>query len=237
MLDRLARDAAAMFVLDGAGRILRENDPDRSPGPRFALLTCRDGALAYVRRDVPDKIAAALVEATRRLPPWIPADPPPPQVALVDLLAPVTSVEPSLVHALPQGVWAERADVVRSGAAAGHALLDHLAREGMPPHLVEAGFGSLADFWAPWCALLAEGEIAALAFAARLGDDAAEIGVYTFPAWRGRGLAGAATAAWAAHPDLGGRELFYSCLVSNHASRRVAAKLGLEHIAMGLRIT
>jgi predicted GNAT family acetyltransferase len=82
-----------------------------------------------------------------------------------------------------------------------------------------------------------EGEIAAMAFAARLSDAGAEIGVYTFPAYRGQGCAAAATAAWSSLAALSGRELFYSTLTSNRSSQRVAERLGLEQIGVGLRVT
>jgi hypothetical protein len=238
MLDRLARDAAASFVLTDAGRILRENDPDRSDGPRLAMLGCRDGNLAFVRHDVPDGIASALVREAEQAPPWFEADTLPACAdALIGQLAPVTSAEPSLIFALPRAPAAAEARIVCSGTTAGEALLARLARDGLPAHLVEAGFVGLGDFWEPWCVRLEDGEIAAVAFAARLGAAAAEIGVYTFPRWRGRGFAAGVTAAWSGLPELGDRELFYSCLASNGSSRRVAARLRLEHIAMGLRIT
>lgn len=238
MLDRLARDAAASFVLTDAGRILRENDPDQSDGPRLAMLGCPAGNLAFVRHDVADDVAALLVRAVAAAPPWLAADTLPACAdALTEQLTPVQSVEASLTFALPHAPPTHDARIVRSGTAEGEALLDGLAREGMPAHLVEAGFVSLGDFWAPWCVLLEDGEIAAMAFAARLGAAAAEIGVYTFPRWRGRGFAAAVTAAWSGQHDLSDRELFYSCLASNRSSRRVAARLGLTHIGMGLRIT
>jgi predicted GNAT family acetyltransferase len=77
--------------------------------------------------------------------------------------------------------------------------------------------------------------IASIAFAARLGAGGAEVGVYTFPGWRSKGLAAAVTAKWSAHPDLEERELFYSTTISNISSRRVAARLGLQQFAISLR--
>lgn len=238
MLDRLARDAAASFVLTDAGRILRENDPDASVGPRLAMLGCAEGNLAFVRRDVPDEVAAALVRDVAEAAPWSGADTLPTCAdALVRRLAPVTSVEPSLVFALPHATAAADARIVAGGTGEGEALLAGLARDGMPAHLVEAGFVGAGDFWAPWCVRLDRGEIAAIAFAARLGAAAAEVGVFTFPRWRSQGFAAAVTAAWSGLPELKDHELFYSCLASNRSSRRVAARLGLTHIGMGLRIT
>ena len=68
---------------------------------------------------------------------------------------------------------------------------------GMPQAMIDAGFKSVADLWAPWCVVLEGDEIAAIAFTARLIDAGAEIDVYTFPKFRARGYAAAVTAAWA----------------------------------------
>src|SRR5688572_23708704 len=120
MLDRLAREAAASFVLTDTGRILRENDPDRSVGPRLAVLGSPDGNLAFVRHDVPDDVAAELVRAVAQDPPWFEVDTLPASAdALAERLAPVTSVEPSLIFALPhQSVTAEPR-IVSSGTGDG----------------------------------------------------------------------------------------------------------------------
>ena len=97
MLDRLARDAAASFVLTDAGRILRENDPDRSAGPRLAVLGCPEGNLAFVRHDVPDDVAEDIARAVAQDPPWFEPDTLPASAdALAERLAPIASLEPSL---------------------------------------------------------------------------------------------------------------------------------------------
>jgi hypothetical protein len=50
-------------------------------------------------------------------------------------------------------------------------------------------------------------------------------------------LAAAVTAKWSSHPELASRELFYSTTVANTSSQRVAARLGLQHLAIGLSVT
>lgn len=197
---------------------------------------CEAGNLVHVRHDVPDEVAAVLLGLATREPAWTdPARRPACLDALTERLS-AAAVEPSLIYNLPHGLAGPDARVVSSGSPGGGELLQRLTRDGLPPHLVEAGFVALADFWAPWCAVMDDGEIAALCFAARLTDRGAAAGVYTFPAWRGRGLAGVATAAWSRHPDLSGHELGYSTLMTNAASQRVAARLGLPRIGLGLRI-
>lgn len=240
MSGRLAIAAAATFSLDDDGRILRENDPDRSPGPRLFAAGGPDGSLALLRRDVPDDTARAVRERVAAGPGWVDVYEPPPWLpAIAERLgrdAPVTSTEFSLVYILPPSEPASSVRIVRSDGEAGARLLARLRREGLPPHLVAAGFASLDDFWAPWCVAEEAGEIAAIAFAARLGAGGAEVGVYTFPGFRGRGLAAAVTAAWSGLPELADRTLFYSTLTTNRSSRRVAARLGLPWIGAGLRI-
>ncbi|HUY39709.1 MAG TPA: GNAT family N-acetyltransferase, partial [Candidatus Binataceae bacterium] len=97
-------------------------------------------------------------------------------------------------------------------------------------------FKGVGDFWEPWCVAVEREEIAAIAFAARLGDSGAEIGVYTFPNFRARGFAAAVTASWSLMPQLDGRALFYSTARSNRSSQRVAARLGLRMIGASVSI-
>jgi predicted GNAT family acetyltransferase len=107
----------------------------------------------------------------------------------------------------------------------------------MPKALVDAGFLSISDLWPPWCVALDAGEIASVAFAARTAERSTAVGVYTFPGFRGRGLAAAVTAKWSSLPSLAGRALFYSTTADNTASRHVIARLRLPAIGVGLRIS
>ena len=236
----LAIDAATTFVLSSAGRILRENDPNRSAGPRLFFGGCPPGNLAYVRHDVSDQTAMQILHLLAAERPWLNAQARPlkfPEV--VDMLAremPVSTIEASLIYALPRQRVESGPRSICSGTDEAASLLDHFQRTGLPRHLIDAGFGSVRDFWAPWCVLLDGNVIAAIAFAARLGERGAEVGVYTFPGWRSRGLAAAATAKWSSLPELAGRELFYSTMVTNASSQRLAARLGLQQLAVGLRV-
>ena len=231
-------DAASTFVLTPEGRIACENEPGAPPGPRLFVAGCRGGHVVLARRDVDPAIAARAQALMEAAPPWFEAEMPLPCLdELMALLAPVQAISRSIIYCLPHSVAFEaRADFVCSGTPASDALLARLAEAGMPPHLVAAGFVGLEDFWAPWCVALQDGQIAAMAFAARLGEAGAEIGVYTFRPYRGHGLAAAVTARWAALPALAGRALFYSTLVDNHSSQRVAARLGLQRLGAKVRI-
>lgn len=82
----------------------------------------------------------------------------------------------------------------------------------------------------PWSAVVAHRQVVSLTHTARLLPGAAECGVWTDPAFRGRRLAGVATSAWAELAAASGRALFYSTDHRNTASQRVAHGLGLRHI-------
>jgi hypothetical protein len=79
----------------------------------------------------------------------------------------------------------------------------------------------------PILAMVEDGAPKSICFCARASDVAAEAGVETAPQFRGRGMAGLATAAWAAAIRASGRTPIYSTSWSNGPSRAVARKLGL----------
>lgn len=238
---RLAVDAQTLLVLSPGGRIVRENDPDRSRGPLVFFAGCAEGNVAYVRQDIDEPLAATILARLQAEPPWTEIAAPPACIGGIceDLRAttPVKAVTTSIIYALPNRLPAGPDPVFAChDDPAGEALVARLARNGMPEALTAAGFASLADFWAPWCVRLEGDEIAAIAIAARLGATGAEIGVYTFPGFRGRGLAAAVTARWASLAALRGKALFYSALTTNRSSHRVVERMGLTAVGVGLRI-
>jgi hypothetical protein len=236
-LQLLRVDLATSFVLNDAGRIVWENEPTPSPAPRLCWLGCPTGHVAAVHADVGDAVAARLRAIIAEAPTWSDPDALPPCLPLLLALLGTERVGRGVIYALPGGLAHDASvRIVRSETAQGEALMTALARQ-MPPALVEAGFATADDFWAPWCVALEGDQIAATAFAARLGPRGAEIGVYTFPGFRGRGLAAAVTAAWSSHPALIGRALFYSRSADNASSGRVAQRLGLRRIGASLRVT
>jgi hypothetical protein len=238
-LDLLRVDLETSFLLSAPSRLERQNDPDETAGPRLVLLGCDAGNVFAVRDDIDDATFEAIATIVAAAPPWREAGSAPPclPALLAALQAGLESVSPGVIFLLRNGhPSAGRVQIVGDDAPEGERLLARLHRDGFPPSLVNAGFRSRSDFWPPWVVALEDGEIAATAFAARLGARGVEVGVYTFEAFRGRGLAGAVTAAWSAHPALVGRTLFYSTQWTNLASQRVAAKLGLRRIGQSFRI-
>ena len=63
-------DIDTMFVMSASGRIERENDPDRSTGPRVFFVGCPSGNLARVRHDVDDTVARRILEVAAEEPRW-----------------------------------------------------------------------------------------------------------------------------------------------------------------------
>lgn len=233
-------DLATSFQLTADGRIAWENEPVPSLGPRLCLLEGEAGAVAAVRSDV--GAAEDILSIATGGPPWDEADALPARLprllALLEAEAPVERASGGVVYQLPNGLTHDPAVIiVRGDSKAGGKLLADLAANGMPPALVEAGFLGVGDLWPPWVVATVSGQIAATAFAARLGEAGAEIGVYTFAGFRGRGLAAAVTAAWSALPSLRGRALFYSHAAQNQSSARVTQRLGLRRIGRSVRVT
>jgi hypothetical protein len=234
-------DIDTMFVMSATGRIERENDPDRSSGPRVFFSGCPFGNLTRVRYDVDDASAMRILEVAAKEPPWRDPDAMPACTEkIVALLSDgqTAAVSTALIYQLPNGLRYEHtAAIVHGDSEEGRQMLARLADRGMPDYMQTAGFKGVGDFWEPWCVALDTTEIASMAFAARLGVSGAELGVYTFPKCRGRGLAAAVTAAWSSMRSLNQHALFYSTSKSNLSSQRVTARLGLRLIGTSFRIS
>jgi len=229
------------FTLAPNGRIEREADPDGSPGPLMFMAGCDRGNVFRCGHDLSDALVAELQAlAADEAPLSKPGAVPIHLEKYLRLLGSLGPLQPhqGLSFHLPQRFPAPNsATLVASGTVEGDKLVATLTRHGMSPDLVETGFRDVSDLWAPWCLALQDGQIASLAFAARLGPDGAELGLATLPAFRGQGLAAAATAGWSALPALADRTLFYSTATSNLASQRVVAKLGLKFIGPSFGIS
>lgn len=85
----------------------------------------------------------------------------------------------------------------------------------------------LAGAYGPWAMIIDADRVLSICHCARLAAEGVEAGTWTVDDARGRGLAAAATAAWAdACRSLPGL-VFYSTGANNRSSQRVAARLGL----------
>jgi hypothetical protein len=236
-LELVALDAETAFVMRPDGRIAWENEPTPVPAPRMFLAGCALGNLLRLRHDVDPAVARQIERLIADEPPFAASDAEPSGLSRCRELLDGAEAQFGLSFALPHGLAsALDAEFVYSESAAGDRLIAHLEAEGMPDHLVGMGFGDVGEFWPPWCVARLGGEIAAIAFAARLGPRGAALGLVTFPQFRSRGLGAAVTAAWTRHPALAGRQLFYGCARENLSSRRVVERLGLRLIGPTLRL-
>lgn len=237
-LDLLALEGRTLYVLTPAGRIARENDPDRSPGPRFWIAGCAGGTVARLHRNLAPGIATEIEALAAREPPFEAPGALPRFMADYERLLPGAELSRELIHQVPRGLAVENgARFIISGSEDGARFIAAIAKDGMPQNLIDLNMRVLADLWAPWVILVAEGEVASMAFAARLSDEGAELGLATVPKFRGRGYARFVTAAWSNLPELATRRLFYGADHDNHASQRVVAQLGLRRIGVSIRLT
>lgn len=236
----LKTEYRTLFQLCPDGRIERENDPDCSLGPRFWLAGCPEGNVFGVRADLPDDLAAKLEGLATTEPPFTHPAIPKHLESYLSLLGSDGLVVHNLglIYELPHAQqYPSKARLIGSDSREGQDLMQSWAADRVPEALFELGFREVADFWTPWCAAVVDGEVASIAFAARLADAGAELGLVTAKAFRGQGFAAAATAGWSRLPTLRSRTLFYSTDRDNISSQRVAARLGLRLRGASLRIS
>lgn len=229
--DWLERRADTLFRLDGEGRILAVRDPSQ-PAPRLFLQRSA-GAVAFrLRAGLPEGLASELANLVRLEPPAPPGAPLVQAAAIQACLGDSHAPGGGPVYALTSaGTLPFDPALVRSGSEAGDALTRRWRLEGLPRSLSDLGFTDADDLWPPWVARLQGDEIVALCQSARLSDQGAEAGVITDPAFRRQGFGAQVTRAWAGHPDLAGRTLYYSTAHANTASQALAGRLGLTKVA------
>jgi hypothetical protein len=207
-----------LFVLSDRGRILSTRQPRPSPGPAF-LLTRGSTEVAWaVRDDVAADVAAELDDWARQEPVSSEWDRPPIhagryQAALRGRVAWGPAFEFPEPVATPAGVVALRDEA---------PLQRHFS--GWVAGEIQAGAS-------PVVAVLVDGHAVSVCFCARRSTVAAEAGLETAPAFRGRGYAARVTSAWAAAVRASGRTPLYSTSWANVSSWAVARKLGLRTYA------
>jgi hypothetical protein len=231
-----------LFLTTGSGRIERENDPDHSPGPRLWLAGCASGNVAGLRSDVADDLAAEIMTIVAMEPPFFAQNGRPQYLdRYIELLSREGAVRKQslgVIYELPKDLEYEHGmTLIDSESEEGTRLCDSLSVNGMPAGLFDMGFTDVSDFWAPWCVALDDGQVASVAFAARLSKAGAEIGVATVPEMKGRGYAAATVTRWSRLQSLRSRALFYSTDQTNGSSQRVAARLGLRFLGASMRLS
>jgi RimJ/RimL family protein N-acetyltransferase len=214
------------FVLNGAGRIESTREPGPRPGPLFALVRGATRCAWAVRADVPDDLAHELDRLAREEPPAAELREPPLHAGRY------LSLVANRIGSRRSG----RAEVEATGGPAfwfpdglaqpeGVVTVDDERR--LTHHFRGWVPGEIAAGRAPVLAVIEEGHPVSVCFSARLSGAAAEAGVETAQAFRGRGFASRVATAWALATRASGRAPLYTTAWSNAASLAVARKLGL----------
>jgi GNAT acetyltransferase len=217
--DLMGIRADTLYTYDASGRMLRTNEPDGSPAPRVFLGRTMTGHVVRFGEGVPDGVARQLTEIIERQAAGGALPVPPAALAAVrealERHAPISREGGGPAYRFPESV-AWPAEVVQVTDVNVEVVRDTF------PWLVQA----LADWW-PCFAVVRDGAAVSVCFSSRIGASAAEAGVETLPAFRGRGCAVAVTAAWGAAVRAAGLLPLYSTAWDNLASQGVARRIGL----------
>ena len=207
-----------LFLFDCDGHIRGTREPEPSPGPLFSLIRGRTSCAWAVRTDVLNEIADELNGLAREERPTSDIREAPVHAErYVSLINGEVDSGPAFTFPEP---------VARpSGTVFIHDLrqLDHhfsgWTAEEIPERL-------------PIVAVVEDGYAVSVSFCARRSAVAAEAGIETAAAFRGRGFGPRVTAAWALAIRASGRVPLYSTSWSSEASLAVARKLGLVPYAI-----
>lgn len=202
-----------LFILDGRGRIVSTREPYPGRGPEFVLIRRAYSCAWAIGFGIGDEQAR---EVTRLALDEHPTS---------DFRRPPKHIEEYMkivggeFDAGPAFEFPERMPLFEEAA-----LIEDV-------EWLQGSFnGWIADELpgrSPIMAIVEDGVPISICFCARVSELVAEAGVETAPEFRGRGIAGLATAAWATAIRASGRTPIYSTSWSNGASLAVARKLGL----------
>ncbi len=212
-----------MFSFDDDGRIVGTREPDPNPGPLFSLVRGKDDCAWAVRSDVPRGVTKQLDALAREEPPVADF-----RTAPVHAEQYVSLVE-GRVDSGPAFTFPE--EIIESNGTVFVEDKKHLDR-----YFAGWRAGEI-PYRTPIVALMEDGHAVSVCFCSRRSGVAAEAGVETAIAYRGRGLAPRVTAAWAMAIRASGRVPLYSTSWDNSASLSVARKLGLVSYACSWSIS
>ncbi|HEY6176991.1 MAG TPA: GNAT family N-acetyltransferase [Kofleriaceae bacterium] len=235
----LALIARTLFTHDAAGRLIDVNEPGGPRAPRFYMLWDGHDLLWRVRHDLPSSLVAALAAIVtghpaphdlERLPLFAEAI----RTALAEHAA-VANELGGFEYVFPEEVHPPDAPAADSPGAAADVIAVTAENAAVLQRWLPE-WSNYAATGLPMMAALVDGAAVAVAACVRFPGDATEAGVETHAAFRGRGHAAMATAAWARAVRAHGLVPLYGTSWRNHASQRVAAKLGLIRVAASLGI-
>lgn len=230
-LELLQTQVDALFTHDRRGRICSVNEPDGDRAPRFFFGRTAEGNVWRCRDDLDEETVRTLDGLAAEEP--VRDDPRAEPRNLDAFLAALGAdrrsapIESGPAYRFPDALPFP-ANVMRITRSDLHLLrrlawdLDETARtfEGREPYM----------------ARIEDGVAVALCHSSRLTGQAAEAGVTTLEAYRGRGYASAVVAAWARAIHASGRIPLYSTSWDNLASQAVARRLRLVQYGTDLSI-
>lgn len=220
----------ALFKLDARNAITSTLEPGASRGPIFSLIRGPRSCAWAVRAGLPARLAGELSRLAELEPPTSDFREPPSHAdEYLSLIADGAALKfdagnkaassdgPAFTFSeLPS----QLTDVVRIDDERG--LVQHFS--GWLPNEIAEGRG-------PVMAVVVDGHPVSICYCARSSPVAAEAGVETASAYRGRGFAPRVVAAWAVAIRAAGRIPLYSTSWQNRASLSVARKLALSAYA------
>ncbi|HEY1752119.1 MAG TPA: GNAT family N-acetyltransferase [Caulobacteraceae bacterium] len=223
----LAQRLDALYVT-ADGCMVRTNEWDGRPAPRFHLMLTAGGPLMRLRSDVPAGIASRLAELAAGETWDAGAAGPPAQVARY--------VEALARHAPVQAVWSGPAfAALRPVQPLGPALDVGADNAG----LLRGRFDDWLDdvpHRRPFVAVAHDAGAVSICASVRIAPTVHCAGVESHPEHRRRGHALVAVSAWAHAVQALGATPFYSTSWENAASRQVAARLRFQPVATDLHI-
>lgn len=207
-----------LYVADARGRLVATREPNPSQPPALVIVRGDSECPWALRADIPERVALELNQLASQEPPSSEWDRPLLHAHRYEGLL-GGRIRSGSAFTFPQGLE-ELGDtfVVESEDELSHHFSGWVAGE------IAAGRG-------PVLAVREGGHAVSICFCARRSARAAEAGVETAAAFRGRGYAPRVAAAWARRVSEEGLIPIYSTDWSNGASLAVARKLGLAPFA------
>ena len=210
-----------LYQCDAAGRLLCVNEPGYPPAPRFFMGRTTAGNGWRFRHDLPAALVAQLEALCQAEPVSADLQTPPQNYdaikARLATQAPIETEYRGPAYWIPERVTPSPQVV----------LLDESTIQVAQPHFPWLTTADPYYAMGPVAAVLVDGRAVSICFCSRIPGQATEAGLETVAAYRGKGYAGAAVAGWAAAVRQRGWLPLYSTGWDNHASQRVANKLGL----------
>jgi RimJ/RimL family protein N-acetyltransferase len=202
------------------------------------IAHCDDGQVLWIGTEVPDAMASELTAAFDRASPTsYPAEP---RSALDVCAAILASADGAIQRTAgpsylipPDTQFASDVTIERSDGSNVERL-----RAGNPGNWHPVEWEELlGGRFGPWAIATAGDHVVSICHTpGPLTERSAECGVWTAPAFRGRGYAAAVTSAWVALARSPQRKLFYSTDADNLSSQRVAQRLHLRNFGWTWRL-